>query len=99
MEKMPEDLELLKRKLSDLEQREKRVVPNDRGFVRSKNSYIGLRIGVELLSALIVGAGLGYVLDGVWESKPWMMVVFLLFGGAAGVLNVYRLSKQEDERK
>lgn len=99
MEKMPEDLEVLKQKLTDLEQREKQIAPKDRFFVRAKGSYLGLRIGVELLSALIVGAGLGYVLDEFLGSKPWMMVVFLLFGGAAGVLNVYRLTKQEDERK
>ena len=96
---MPKDLELLKQKLSELEQRENEIAPKDKVFVRGKGSYLGLRIGVELLSALIVGAGLGYVLDGILGSKPWMMVIFLLFGGAAGVLNVYRLSKQEDKQE
>ena len=99
MGKMPEDLDMLKQKLICLEQRENKIVPKGDSFVRPSGSSLGFRIGVELLSALIVGAGLGYVLDETWESKPWMMVIFLLFGGAAGVLNVYRLSKQGDERK
>jgi ATP synthase protein I len=48
------------------------------------------------LSAIFVGAALGYVLDDFFMTKPWCMIVFLFFGGAAGVLNVYRLSKREE---
>lgn len=49
-----------------------------------------LRIGSELLAALIVGVGTGYFLD-VWlGTRPWMMVVFFFLGSGAGILNVYR---------
>ncbi|MBI4183409.1 MAG: AtpZ/AtpI family protein [Proteobacteria bacterium] len=55
-------------------------------------SFLGLafRIGVELVSALIVGVGFGWLLDRWLGTKPWLMVVFFFLGGAAGVLNVYR---------
>ncbi len=99
MEKMSKDFKLLKQKLEDLKLRENLIVPKESVVGRSKSSYLGFRIAIELLSALVVGTGLGYVLDMFFSSKPWMMVVFLLFGGAAGVLNVYRLSKQESEQK
>lgn len=59
-----------------------------------KNEASGLgqafRIGTELLSALIVGVGLGWWFDHVLGTKPWMMITFIFLGGAAGIFNVYR---------
>jgi ATP synthase protein I len=52
---------------------------------------IGLRAGTEVVSALIAGAGLGWLLDWWLGSFPWLFLVFFVVGGAAGVLNVYRL--------
>lgn len=52
---------------------------------------IGLRAGVEVVSALIAGAGLGYLLDRWLGTWPWLFLVFFVVGGAAGVMNVYRL--------
>ncbi len=52
---------------------------------------IGLRAGVEIVSALIAGAGLGWLLDRWLGTGPWLLLVFFLIGGAAGVLNLYRL--------
>ena len=37
-----------------------------------------------------MGAGLGYLLDRIAGTAPWGMIVFLLLGFAAGVLNVMR---------
>lgn len=49
-----------------------------------------LRIGVELVGGLIVGGGLGLLLDRWLGTTPWLMVLFFLLGAAAGFLNVYR---------
>lgn len=61
--------------------------------------YAGLgqavRIGTELLAALIVGGGLGWVLDTyLMESGPWGMVGGLILGAIAGVRNAYRSAQQ-----
>jgi len=48
------------------------------------------RLASEFVAAIIVGAGLGYVIDLVAGTKPWAMVILLLLGFAAGVLNVVR---------
>ena len=63
----------------------------------------GLRLGVEMLVATMVGALIGYGLDTLFETEPWLLVLFLLFGGAAGCLNVYRAAmlaqKQNEENE
>jgi ATP synthase protein I len=63
---------------------------------RPTGMAIGFRIGVELVTAVLVGVGIGWGLDALLGSKPWLMVLFLLLGGAAGVMNVYRLMKGMD---
>lgn len=41
---------------------------------------------------MAVGLGIGWLLD-VWlDTRPWMMIIFIVLGGAAGVLNVYRMA-------
>ncbi len=61
--------------------------------------YAGLgqavRIGTELLAALIVGGGLGWVVDTyLLDSNPWGLVIGLGFGAAAGVRNAYRSAQR-----
>lgn len=50
----------------------------------------GLRLGSEFIAAILVGAGIGYLLDLWLGTSPWIMLVMLLIGFAAGVLNVTR---------
>jgi ATP synthase protein I len=50
----------------------------------------GFRLSTELVAAVLVGAGLGWLLDKGLGISPWGMIVFLLLGFAAGVLNVMR---------
>ena len=52
---------------------------------------IGLRVGVEMVSALIVGLAIGWGLDRWFGTKPILLLVFVTLGMAAGVLNVWRM--------
>ena len=54
----------------------------------------GFRLASEFAAAIIVGAGLGYLIDMVLPTRPWAMVVLLLLGFAAGVLNVVRATRE-----
>jgi len=49
-----------------------------------------LRIGVEMVSALAVGVGIGLLMDWWLGTGPWFLVVFFLLGAGAAILNVYR---------
>ena len=50
-----------------------------------------MRIGSDLVAALIVGVGIGVLLDYWLGTKPWMLVLFFLLGAAAGFVNIFRL--------
>ena len=50
----------------------------------------GFRLSAELVAGVLVGAGIGLLLDRWLGSSPLGMLVFLLLGFVAGVLNVMR---------
>jgi ATP synthase protein I len=50
----------------------------------------GFRLSTELVAGVLVGAFIGWALDKWLGSTPWGMIVFLLLGFAAGVINVMR---------
>jgi ATP synthase protein I len=51
----------------------------------------GLRAGMELVAAEIVAGAMGYGLDRLLHTLPLFLVIFILLGGAAGVMNVWRM--------
>ncbi|MDP9837660.1 ATP synthase protein I [Neorhizobium huautlense] len=55
-----------------------------------KGMALGLKISSEFISAVAVGALLGYGLDYVAGTSPWGMIILLLLGFCAGILNVLR---------
>ena len=50
----------------------------------------GFRLSSELVGGVLVGAGLGWLVDRLLGISPWGFIVFLLLGFVAGVLNVMR---------
>jgi ATP synthase protein I len=52
---------------------------------------IGMRVAVEMVSALVVAVAIGWGLDRLFGTKPILLAVFVLLGGAAGMLNVWRV--------
>jgi ATP synthase protein I len=53
-----------------------------------------LRLGTELVAGVLVGGFIGWALDKLFGSAPLMLVVFLILGAAAGILNVVRTAQR-----
>lgn len=49
-----------------------------------------LRMSTDFVAGVAVGAALGWGIDAVLGTSPWGLIVFLLLGFAAGILNVLR---------
>ena len=54
---------------------------------------LAFRFGGEFGAAIIVGALLGYGADYVLHSSPWGLVIGLVLGFVAGVVNVVRVAQ------
>jgi ATP synthase protein I len=62
----------------------------------SKGLGFGLRAGMELVAAELVAGVIGWGLDRLFHTLPLFVVIFVLLGGAAGVLNVMRQFARAD---
>jgi ATP synthase protein I len=66
--------------------------PGDRPGTKDPSPWgMGVRVGVEMLSALMVAVAIGWGLDRWLHTRPLFLAAFVLLGGAAGVLNVWRM--------
>lgn len=99
MKKIPDDLKRLGERIKDLNKQEAEARKDKPESSFAYATKAGFRVGTELLSGVLVGAALGYVLDKVFVTQPWFLIAFLFLGGAAGILNVYRFAKGEDNKK
>ncbi len=89
------DLEKLDARLKRAQEETRKSGPGWPAGDRPPGTALGLalRVGVELVSALAVGVAIGWALDAWLGTRPWLMLAFILLGGAAGILNVYRMAR------
>ncbi|UGV24820.1 F0F1 ATP synthase assembly protein I [Rhodopseudomonas boonkerdii] len=57
---------------------------------RASAMAVGLRLSSELVAGVVVGTILGWVFDRLLSTSPWGLIVFMLLGFVAGVMNVMR---------
>ena len=70
----------------------KRYLEND----EKRGSFMGfaLKLGTELVAAVVVGTIIGFILDNWFDTKPWLIIIFFFLGAAAGMLNVIRTANR-----
>ena len=80
--------------------RERSPAPESRSGPTGDKSGMatGMRLSAELLAGVLVGLGIGWALDRWLGTAPWLLLVFLLLGTAAGILNVIRSGNKPDKK-
>jgi ATP synthase protein I len=79
-----------KRLATELAARSVLETPEVEGREKPQGFALAVKLSSEFVAGVIVGALLGYLLDRFAGTTPWGMIVFLLLGFCAGVLNVLR---------
>jgi len=51
------------------------------------------KLSTELVSAVVVGTIIGFILDKTFGTKPWLILIFFFVGVVAGITNVFRSAK------
>ena len=83
-------------KLERAREREKPDDPAPDG--RGQAMGMAFRLAAELVAGVFVGGLLGWALDNLLGTKPFLLIVFLLLGVAAGLLNTVRAAQQMQKR-
>ena len=60
------------------------------GSARASAMALGFRLSSELVAGVLVGALMGWGFDRLLSTSPFGLIVFVLVGFVAGVLNVIR---------
>jgi ATP synthase protein I len=95
----PGEREALRRRATELGKRldevRTRKAPQT-GDPRARGAAMGeaFKIAVELIVGVVVGGGIGWALDRHLGTAPWLLIVFLLLGFAAGISNVIRTARR-----
>jgi ATP synthase protein I len=62
-------------------------------------------MGLSMVIATVLGLAFGYWMDQVFDTKPWLTMIFLILGIIAGFKNIYvimrrvqKMSKDKENR-
>ena len=97
----PEDREAIRKRSEELgqkldaikSQRAKAERPAIQGS-QSADFGTAFKFAAELVVGVVVGGGLGWALDKQFGTAPWLMIVLVILGFAAGLLNVVRAAQE-----
>lgn len=61
-------------------------------------AHAAWRMVIELVSGLGIGAAIGYGLDVLLDTRPFLLVVFTLLGFAAGISTMLRTARELQDK-
>ena len=87
---IPEDIKT-RLKIAKSKLKNKNSDTNEKKGVFLGNAF---KLGTELVAAVAIGTIIGFILDNWFGTKPILIIVFFLFGAAAGIVNVFKAAKK-----
>ncbi len=91
MQKIPEDLHYLDEKIQKMK---KKGSANENKDSKFSHLSVASQIVIELISGVVVGTGIGYMLNEIFDFGSIFLISLIILGGIAGFLNVSRYLKQ-----
>ena len=94
MNKANDKIIKLKEKIENIENKEsKKVKPK-----KESGTGFAFKISTELIAALVVGVGIGLIVDNYLGTKPFGLIIFFILGALAGFLNIYRVMRRIEKQ-
>ena len=72
----------------------KKKINPEKGPTSRSNLGQAFKMSTELVSAVLVGTIIGFILDTWFDTKPWLIIIFFFVGVVAGITNVVRSAKK-----
>ena len=62
---------------------------------KTNSSLLGnaFKISTEFVAAVVVGSTIGFILDNLFGTKPWLIIIFFIIGVITAILGVIRTAK------
>ena len=89
------NLEELNKKINTLDNKKK----DTKVKKKESGAGFGFKISTEIIAALVVGVGIGLIVDNYFNTKPVGLIIFFIFGAFAGFLNVYRVMRRIEKER
>ena len=93
---MPEDQFKTRLKIAKNKAKSRKSSKNEES---SSNMGTAFKMSTELVSAVVVGTIIGFILDNWFGTKPWLILIFFFVGVVAGILNVIRSAKNMQSKE
>lgn len=88
----------LQERLKQAEQAEAiRTGKNVQG-VADENYRLGSRVLAELVGSIVGGVLIGWVLDRLFDTSPWLLLAFLFLGIIVAFRNIIRISTKRPKQ-
>ena len=68
-------IQSLKQKIDAIESKKKNLYKKEKGTV---NANFGFKISTEIVAALVVGVGIGLIVDNYFNTKPLGLIIFFI---------------------
>ena len=88
---MPDDQFKTRLKIAKKKIKVRKVPKNEES---SSGIGVAFKMSTELVSAVVVGTIIGFFLDNLFGTKPWLILIFFFVGVIAGITNVIKSAKK-----